>query len=190
MAARLVTGRAVVPHLFRPEGRLAPGGDVRTAGFSRLGINPRWLALVLDGMNAVVNEQGGTAYARAHHRPGDGDGRQDRAPLRSAASARPSASTAFARAPRSPGKSATTRCSSPSRRSTRRATSAPWSSSMAAKAAAAAPPSRRRSAATFSGDPEARPGAARAAARRCRECARDAVGAAPHALRSLAAAER
>ena len=63
MAARLVTGRAVVPRLFRPEGRLAPGGDVRTPSFPELGINPRWLALVLDGMNAVVNEQGGTAYA-------------------------------------------------------------------------------------------------------------------------------
>jgi penicillin-binding protein 2 len=62
MAARLVTGRAVVPRLFRPEGRLAPGGDVRTPSFPELGINPRWLALVLDGMNAVVNEQGGTAY--------------------------------------------------------------------------------------------------------------------------------
>src|SRR5947199_9321545 len=63
MAARLVTGRAVVPRLFRPEGRLAPGGDVRPPSFPELGINPRWLALVLDGMNAVVNEQGGTAYA-------------------------------------------------------------------------------------------------------------------------------
>jgi penicillin-binding protein 2 len=63
MAARLVTGRAVVPRLFRPEGRLASGGDVRPPAFPELGINPRWLALVLDGMNAVVNEQGGTAYA-------------------------------------------------------------------------------------------------------------------------------
>src|SRR5215471_12047139 len=62
MAARLVTGRAVVPRLFRPEGRLVPSTDSRSP-FPELGINPRWLALVLDGMNGVVNEQGGTAYA-------------------------------------------------------------------------------------------------------------------------------
>ncbi len=62
MAARLVTGRAIVPHLLR-EGRLPPGGDPRPPGFPTLGIEPRHLALVLDGMSAVVNEQGGTAYA-------------------------------------------------------------------------------------------------------------------------------
>jgi penicillin-binding protein 2 len=62
MAARLVTGRAVVPHLMR-DGRLPPGGDPRLPDFAPLGINPRHLALVLDGMGAVVNEQGGTAYA-------------------------------------------------------------------------------------------------------------------------------
>src|ERR1700726_1662458 len=62
MAARLVTGRAVVPRLVRPEGRLVPQSEARTSAFPDLGINPRWLALVLDGMNAVVNEQGGTAY--------------------------------------------------------------------------------------------------------------------------------
>jgi penicillin-binding protein 2 len=63
MAARLVTGRAVVPRLVRPEGKLPPGGDPRPPAFAALGVNPRSLALVLDGMNAVVNEQGGTAYA-------------------------------------------------------------------------------------------------------------------------------
>jgi penicillin-binding protein 2 len=62
MAARLVTGRAVVPRLVRPEGRLVPQSEARASAFPDLGINPRWLALVLDGMNAVVNEQGGTAY--------------------------------------------------------------------------------------------------------------------------------
>ncbi len=62
MTARLVTGRAVVPHLLR-EGRLPPGGDQQAPAFAALGINPRHLALVLDGMRAVVNEQGGTAYA-------------------------------------------------------------------------------------------------------------------------------
>jgi penicillin-binding protein 2 len=63
MAARLVTGRAVVPHLVRSEGRLPPGGDLRLPSFGPLGLNQRNLALVLDGMSAVVNEQGGTAYA-------------------------------------------------------------------------------------------------------------------------------
>jgi len=62
MAARLATGRAIVPHLLREE-RLPPGGDQHLPGFPALGITPRYLALVLDGMNAVVNEQGGTAYA-------------------------------------------------------------------------------------------------------------------------------
>ena len=62
MAARLVTGRAVVPRLLR-EGGLTPGGDQRLPAFPALGFDPRHLALVLDGMNAVVNEQGGTAYA-------------------------------------------------------------------------------------------------------------------------------
>ena len=63
MAARLVTGRAVVPRLIRPEGKLPPGGDPHPPAFAALGVSPRSLALVLDGMNAVVNEQGGTAYA-------------------------------------------------------------------------------------------------------------------------------
>ena len=63
MVARLVTGRAVSPRLVRAEGLMPPGGDHAPPGFPSLGINPRALALVLDGMNAVVNEQGGTAYA-------------------------------------------------------------------------------------------------------------------------------
>jgi len=63
MTARLITGRAVVPRLVRSEGRLVPESSARPSAFPELGINPRWLALVLDGMNAVVNEQGGTAYA-------------------------------------------------------------------------------------------------------------------------------
>ena len=62
MAARLVTGRAVVPHLVR-DGKLPPGGDETMPAFASLGVNPGHRALVLDGMNAVVNEQRGTAYA-------------------------------------------------------------------------------------------------------------------------------
>ena len=63
MAARLVTGRAVVPHLVRAKGRLPAGGDLRLPAFAPLGLSPRSLGIVLDGMAAVVNEQGGTAYA-------------------------------------------------------------------------------------------------------------------------------
>jgi len=63
MAARLVTGRAVVPHLVRGDGHPSPGGDPEMPVFPTLGIAPHHLALMLDGMSAVVNEQGGTAYA-------------------------------------------------------------------------------------------------------------------------------
>jgi penicillin-binding protein 2 len=63
MVARLVTGRAVVPHLVRAQGVLPAGGDRRQPIFPALGISPRALSIVLDGMTAVVNEQGGTAYA-------------------------------------------------------------------------------------------------------------------------------
>jgi penicillin-binding protein 2 len=70
MVARLVTGRAVVPHLVRANGVMAPGGDRRLPNFPWLGINPRALGLVLSGMDAVVNEQGGTAYAARIELPG------------------------------------------------------------------------------------------------------------------------
>lgn len=61
MTARLVTGQAVVPRLVR--GDTAPPADSRPSQqFPPLGVNPRHLALVLDGMNAVVNEPRGTAY--------------------------------------------------------------------------------------------------------------------------------
>ena len=63
MVARLVSGRAVVPHFVRPNGLMPPGGDIAQPEFSSLGLDDEALALVLDGMNAVVNEQGGTAYA-------------------------------------------------------------------------------------------------------------------------------
>lgn len=70
MAARLVTGRAVVPHLLRPNGTLPPGGDRRPSAFAPIGITPHALSVVLDGMAAVVNEQGGTAYAARITDPG------------------------------------------------------------------------------------------------------------------------
>jgi penicillin-binding protein 2 len=59
MVARLVTGRAVVPRLVRTEGTLSPGGDPVRDDFSPLGISPRVLALILDGMNAVVDGRHG-----------------------------------------------------------------------------------------------------------------------------------
>ena len=49
---------------------MVPTGDAVPSGFPSLGVNPRTLALVLDGMNAVVNEQGGTAYAARITDPG------------------------------------------------------------------------------------------------------------------------
>jgi penicillin-binding protein 2 len=70
MTARLVTGRAVVPRLVRSDGVLPPGGDRIPPDFPALGVSPGVLALVLDGMNAVVNEQGGTAYAERITDPG------------------------------------------------------------------------------------------------------------------------
>lgn len=42
---------------------MPPGGDLAPPDFAPLGVDPHVLGLVLDGMNAVVNEQGGTAYA-------------------------------------------------------------------------------------------------------------------------------
>ena len=70
MVARLVTGRAVTPRLVRGEGLMPPGGDTVPPDFPSLGFDRRTLALVVDGMNAVVNEQGGTAYAARIAEPG------------------------------------------------------------------------------------------------------------------------
>ncbi|HTZ37648.1 MAG TPA: penicillin-binding protein 2 [Stellaceae bacterium] len=62
MVARLVSGRQIVPHLVR-NATLPPGGDRRLPNFAALGITPHAISLVLDGMTAVVNDPGGTAYA-------------------------------------------------------------------------------------------------------------------------------
>jgi penicillin-binding protein 2 len=70
MVARLVTGRAVAPRLVRDAGIMSPAGDPTVPDFPSLGIDQSSLALVLDGMNAVVNEQGGTAYAERITEPG------------------------------------------------------------------------------------------------------------------------
>jgi penicillin-binding protein 2 len=70
MVARLVTGRAVTPRLVRPDGLMLPGGNPASGDFPSLGVHPHTLGLVLDGMNAVVNEQGGTAFAARIREPG------------------------------------------------------------------------------------------------------------------------
>jgi penicillin-binding protein 2 len=70
MVARLVTGRAVSPRLVRPDGLMPSGSDPAPPRFPSLGIDPRVLALVVDGMKAVVNEPGGTAHAARIAEPG------------------------------------------------------------------------------------------------------------------------
>jgi penicillin-binding protein 2 len=77
MAARLVTNRAVIPRLLRDEGIVAAdatgavlNGDDIDADFEALNIPAKHFALVLDGMKAVVNEPGGTAYAERIADPG------------------------------------------------------------------------------------------------------------------------
>jgi penicillin-binding protein 2 len=70
MVARLVSGRTVIPHFVREAGVMARGNDVAATDFPVLGLDPEAVALVLDGMNAVVNEPGGTAYAARITEPG------------------------------------------------------------------------------------------------------------------------
>ncbi|KAJ56377.1 penicillin-binding protein [Actibacterium mucosum KCTC 23349] len=58
MTARIATGRAVSPRLVRTiDGVEAPSG-----GGERLGLDPRHLAYIRDGMNAVSNNRRGTAF--------------------------------------------------------------------------------------------------------------------------------
>ena len=70
MAARLVTGRAIVPKLLRDAGLMTAEGHGKPTDFPAVKVSQRDLRLVLDGMNAVVNEQGGTAYAARITEPG------------------------------------------------------------------------------------------------------------------------
>ena len=64
MTARLVNGgRAVVPRLTRPAIMRDSVSGARRDLFPSLGISVQTLNAVRDGMAAVVNEQGGTAYA-------------------------------------------------------------------------------------------------------------------------------
>jgi penicillin-binding protein 2 len=63
MTARLVTGRAIVPRITREKGLMTDADNgAPTVDFPSLNIPPANLKLVLDGMFAVCNEPGGTAY--------------------------------------------------------------------------------------------------------------------------------
>ena len=64
-AARLVTGRAVVPRLTRTSGIMTPASPLASGvrqDFAPLGFNQKHVDLVLNGMFGVVNEPHGTAY--------------------------------------------------------------------------------------------------------------------------------
>lgn len=62
MTARLATGRQVKPHLTRAIGGTVQRGD-RPEHWPAIGVSERNLRMVREAMAAVVNEQGGTAYA-------------------------------------------------------------------------------------------------------------------------------
>ena len=69
-AARLATGRTVVPRLVREAGIMRRDGGSDKIDFAPIDVAAKDVALVLDGMNAVVNEQGGTAWAARITEPG------------------------------------------------------------------------------------------------------------------------
>jgi penicillin-binding protein 2 len=70
-AARLVTGRAIVPRLSREGGVMTVDSEgPPSREFPAIKLARKDLALVIAGMNAVVNEQGGTAYAARIAEPG------------------------------------------------------------------------------------------------------------------------
>jgi penicillin-binding protein 2 len=70
-AARLVTGRAIVPRLTREGGVMTVDSEgPPSREFPAIKLARKDLALVIAGMNAVVNEQGGTAYAARIAEPG------------------------------------------------------------------------------------------------------------------------
>ena len=64
-AARLVTGRAVMPRLTRSAGIMTPASALAQGvsdKFAPLGFDPKHVEVVLNGMFGVVNEPHGTAY--------------------------------------------------------------------------------------------------------------------------------
>lgn len=62
VAARIVTGHAVVPRLVRENGPMPSGGDPSPPSFPPIGIEPENLAAVIAAMVSVVNDEHGTAY--------------------------------------------------------------------------------------------------------------------------------
>ena len=62
MAARLATGREIMPRLIRENGVMTADSGVDRIEAPSLNLAAHDLKLVLEGMYAVVNEQGGTAY--------------------------------------------------------------------------------------------------------------------------------
>ena len=63
MVSRLATGKRVVPRLTRESGIMKPDQGLFEPAFEAMGVPQKDLKVVLDGMNSVVNEPGGTAYA-------------------------------------------------------------------------------------------------------------------------------
>ena len=61
MVARLASGKLVTPHLSRGFRDQGPEDAAPPSLFAPLGVPPDHLAYILDAMNAVVNEKGGTA---------------------------------------------------------------------------------------------------------------------------------
>jgi len=70
MVARLVTGRRIMPRLTRDSGVMTLDEKAALSPFESLGVAQKDINLVLDGMNAVVNEEGGTAYLSRIKEPG------------------------------------------------------------------------------------------------------------------------
>ena len=63
MTARLATGRAIKPHLARA---IATNGEIKPVKYKNsapIDVSPEALQVVRDGMNAVTNVRGGTAFA-------------------------------------------------------------------------------------------------------------------------------
>ena len=118
-ASRVATGRAVEPHLTRTLGGTVQAG-VDPQDWPSMNLSESHLQLCRQGMFAVVNEPGGTAPLARLNMPGIQTGRKDRVPARCATS-RASCGRPGTSSPKTcPGNTARTRCSSASRRTTRR----------------------------------------------------------------------
>ena len=68
MVARLITGRQVVPSLFRDRG--IAGGDPTPREFPDIGVDAKARSIIIDAMVAVVNAPHGTGYALRITEPG------------------------------------------------------------------------------------------------------------------------